>query len=73
MPCPYLREVVMLYCDAYPIKKMVPLDKLVTAGPCLAQEFRVCPFFQSAGGPSPSCDECPGPEGPKPAGKEAFR
>jgi hypothetical protein len=72
MPCPYLREVVMLYCDAYPIKKMVPLDKLVTAGPCLAQEYKGCPFFQSADG---SPVECPpeGCGGKPPVGKELVR
>ena len=48
MPCPYLKEVVMLYCDAYPIKKMVPLDRLVSANPCIAQDFTNCPLFRGA-------------------------
>lgn len=45
MPCPHLKEVVMLYCDAFPIKKMVPLDKLVSADPCLTRNFERCPLY----------------------------
>jgi len=42
MPCPHLKEVVMLYCDAYHIKKMVPLDRLASANPGIAEEFHGC-------------------------------
>jgi hypothetical protein len=45
MACPHLREVVMLFCDAYPVKKMLPLDRLATAEPCVGQ-FCHCPFFR---------------------------
>lgn len=45
MPCPHLKEVVMLYCDAFPVKKMVPLDKLVSADPCLTCNFERCPLY----------------------------
>jgi hypothetical protein len=48
MTCPYLKEVVMLYCDACPFKKMVPLDHLVSASPCLALEFQACRHFLEA-------------------------
>jgi hypothetical protein len=48
MTCPYLKEVVMLYCDACPFKKMVPLDHLVSASPCLAQDFKSCRHFLEA-------------------------
>jgi len=48
MPCPHLKEVVMLYCDAYPVKKMVPLDRLVSASPCIAEDYRDCPLFRAA-------------------------
>ncbi len=48
MTCPYLKEVVMLYCDACPFKKMVPLDHLVSASPCLAQDFQACRHFIEA-------------------------
>lgn len=56
MACPYLKEVVMLFCDAYCVKKMLPLDRIATANPCLG-EFGACPLFQevmarlSAGAP----------------------
>jgi len=46
MTCPYLKEVVMLYCDACPIKKMVPLDHIASAGPCLLQDYKSCPLYQ---------------------------
>jgi hypothetical protein len=45
MACPYLREVVMLSCDAFHVKKMLPLDRIATGNPCLG-EFNVCPFYQ---------------------------
>lgn len=45
MACPYLREAVMLSCDACPVKKMLPLDRLATANPCLG-EFHSCPLFK---------------------------
>ncbi len=45
MACPYLREVVMLSCDAFPVKKMLPLDRLASGNPCLG-EFLGCPFFK---------------------------
>jgi hypothetical protein len=52
MPCPYLKEVVMLYCDAFPIKKMVPLDRLVSTNPCIAHDFKNCPLFRGADEPA---------------------
>lgn len=70
MPCPHLKEVVMLYCDAFPIKKMVPLDRLVSVNPCFAPDFRQCPFF-------PQCSaarEAAGGEDKAPsASKEALQ
>jgi hypothetical protein len=45
MSCPHLKEVVMLFCDAYPVKKMLPLDRIATANPCLG-EFHACPVFK---------------------------
>jgi hypothetical protein len=46
MSCPHLKEVVMLYCDAFPVKKMIPLDRLVSAEPCLGRGFTSCPLFE---------------------------
>ncbi len=45
MACPYLKEVVMLSCEATPIRKMLPLDRLATGKPCIG-EFHDCPFFR---------------------------
>ncbi len=46
MSCPHLKEVVMLFCRAYPVKKMVPLDRIASASPCLAQDFENCPLYK---------------------------
>jgi hypothetical protein len=46
MSCPYLKEVVMLYCQAYPVKKLIPLDRIASAEPCLGAEFEACPLFK---------------------------
>jgi hypothetical protein len=35
----------MLFCDAYPMKKMLPLDRIATADPCLCG-FEGCPVFK---------------------------
>jgi hypothetical protein len=47
MACPHLKEVVMLFCDAYPVKKPLPLDRIATADPCLG-DFNACPLFREA-------------------------
>jgi hypothetical protein len=44
--CPWLKQVVMLYCDACPTKKMVPKDQLVSQGPCLAGSFTECAMYR---------------------------
>ncbi len=44
--CPWLKQVVMLYCDACPTKKMVPKDQLVSQGPCLAGSFEECAMYR---------------------------
>ena len=46
MSCPYLKEVVMLFCRAYPVKKMVPLEHLASADPCLGRDFEQCAQFR---------------------------
>jgi len=76
LTCPYLKEVVMLYCDACPFKKMVPLDHLVSASPCLAQDYQSCRHFieavAAAAGASPR-KEHPDPRtAPLAASKEVI-
>ena len=61
MGCPHLKEVVMLFCDAYPVKKMLPLDRIASAHPCLGREFDRCPLFQElAARLARECEGCSG-------------
>lgn len=46
MACPYLKRVVMAYCSAYPVKKLVPCDRMTTPCKCLGEDFGCCPLFQ---------------------------
>ena len=48
MTCPYLKEVSMVFCRAYPVKKLVPLDRVTTASTCEGDGFRSCPLFCEA-------------------------
>jgi hypothetical protein len=44
MTCPYLKEVVMLTCEACAVRKLLPLDRVVTGGPCTGN-FHDCSLF----------------------------
>ncbi len=57
MSCPHLKEVVMLFCAAYPVKKMVPLDRLASANPCLGGDFQGCPLFRELSERLKACPE----------------
>jgi len=48
MSCPYWKEIAMVFCDASPVKKMVPADRVVQAGHCACGDFEHCPVFQEA-------------------------
>ena len=48
MTCPYLKEVTMVFCRAYPVKKLVPVDRVTTASPCGAEGFCDCPLYREA-------------------------
>jgi hypothetical protein len=59
MSCPHLKEVVMLFCDAYPVKKMLPLDRIASAHPCLGRDFDRCPLYcELMARLANGCDEC---------------
>lgn len=47
MTCPYLKEVSMVFCRAYPVKKLVPLDQVTLASTC-EEGFCECPLFKEA-------------------------
>ncbi len=36
----------MLYCQAYPVKKLIPLDRIASADPCLGHDYEACPLFK---------------------------
>lgn len=74
MACPHLKEVVMLFCDAYPMKKMLPLDRIATADPCLGG-FEGCPIFKEmlARLGAQETGQAPAPEAPAPTRKGAQR
>jgi hypothetical protein len=48
MTCPYLKEVSMVLCRAYPVKKPVPIDRVTTASTCEGDAFKGCPLFREA-------------------------
>jgi len=50
----------MLFCQAYPVKKMVPLDRLASAEPCLGKDFSKCPLFKELVERLQAAEEMPG-------------
>jgi hypothetical protein len=44
--CPFFEEVVVAFCRAYPVKKMVPSDRLQTNCICTREGFDDCPLFR---------------------------
>ena len=61
--CPFLKEVVMIYCDACPSRKLLPRNQVVSMGPCSSTDFETCPLFREiARGVIPS--HAMTPEGP---------
>jgi hypothetical protein len=43
--CPFLKEVVMIYCDACSARKLLPRNQVVSMGPCASTDFATCPLF----------------------------
>ncbi len=48
MSCPYLGQVRMVYCAAFPTKKLLRADRLEGPSPCLGDGFAECPFYREA-------------------------
>jgi hypothetical protein len=46
MRCPFFEEMVVAFCRAYPVKKMVPSDRLQANCICTCEAFGDCPLFQ---------------------------
>jgi hypothetical protein len=68
MTCPYLKEVRMVFCRAYPVKKLVPVDRVTTASSCETGGFCDCLLYREAQAlaeRSAVADSNPAPAGPK--------
>jgi hypothetical protein len=50
MSCPHRREVLMVFCSASPVRKLLPADQLVPTGPCACGSYERCPIYQEAAG-----------------------
>ncbi len=48
MTCPYLTEVLMVFCQISPVKKLIPTDRVSTASTCEGEAFGTCPLYQEA-------------------------
>lgn len=48
MTCPYLKEVTVVFCRAYPLKKPVPIDRVTTASTCEGDGFCACTLYRDA-------------------------
>ena len=46
--CPFLTEITMSFCRAYPVKKLVPSDRLDAGGRCADEAFCCCPVYREA-------------------------
>ncbi len=72
MRCPFFEEVVVAFCRAYPIKKMVPSDRVQADSICTCERFEECSFFREVmarldnGKGSAGESESQDPSGPKP-------
>lgn len=46
MRCPFFEEILVAFCRAYPVKKMVPSDRLQADCICTCEGFEDCPLFR---------------------------
>ena len=46
MTCPFLEEIAMVYCRAYPVRKLVPKHGVTTECSCMSEGYRGCFFFK---------------------------
>ncbi len=46
MSCPYLTQVTMSFCAAFPVRKLVPTSRVVTDSTCDGDGFSACPVFR---------------------------
>jgi hypothetical protein len=46
MECPFIEEIIMMYCRAYPVRKPVPRHRITTETPCMDESHVTCPVFK---------------------------
>lgn len=46
MKCPFLEEIVVRYCKAHPVRKMIPAESATGSCSCLDGEYEKCPAFK---------------------------
>ena len=46
MRCPFYEEIVVAYCRATPMKKMLPAGRLLPTSPCILEGYAACPFYR---------------------------
>jgi hypothetical protein len=46
MRCPFFEEVVVAFCRAYPVKKMVPSDRIQANCVCTSERYEDCRLFR---------------------------
>src|SRR5574341_1720042 len=46
MRCPFFEEVLVAFCRAFPVKKLVPSDRLQADCVCTREGFDDCPLFR---------------------------
>ncbi len=46
MRCPFYEEIVVAYCRATPLKKMLPSGRLLPTSPCVCEGHSICPFYR---------------------------
>ncbi len=74
MRCPFFEEVVVAFCRAYPVKKMVPSDRLQANCICTCERFDECSLFREVmarldnGTGGVGSSEIQDASGPKPQG-----
>ena len=56
MICPFKEEIVMDYCRAYPVRKLVPRHRINSESLCADEGHVSCPFFQEVMTRLQSCD-----------------
>lgn len=44
--CPFFEEVLVAFCRAFPIKKMIPSDRIQAKCVCTCEEFEDCSLFK---------------------------